>query len=58
MVECVLYSFKFVYGAVAGACKYGNKHSCVIKAGNFFDYLSGHKLLKHDSAPWSFALFE
>jgi hypothetical protein len=34
---------------VAESCEHGNKHSCSLKGGEFFDCES----MKRDSAPWN-----
>jgi hypothetical protein len=37
---------------VTSSCEHGNEHSGSIKDGKFIDYLSDHKFLNKDSAPW------
>jgi hypothetical protein len=41
------------HGSVAGSCEHGNEPAGYIKAGDFPDYLSDHKLLKRDTVPWN-----
>jgi hypothetical protein len=41
---------------MAGPCEGRNKLSGSIKGGKFLDWLGDCKLLKKDSAPWSYLL--
>jgi hypothetical protein len=53
---CGLHSFGLRHRPVAGSCEHGNETSGYIKEGKSVDWLINYKLLKRDSAAWSYCI--